>query len=78
MPPAPSGRIRRPPGTSRRSAPARRRRSQSEGAVAWNDPELGIDWRISADEVILSEKDKVHPLLKDAVELFDYSVDYYI
>ena len=51
---------------------------QSEGAIAWNDPELGIDWRISADEVILSEKDKVHPLLKDAVELFDYSVDYYI
>ena len=44
---------------------------QSEGAIAWNDPALGIDWRIPADKVILSEKDKHHPLLKDAEWLFD-------
>ena len=44
---------------------------QSEGAIAWNDPALGIDWRIPADKVILSEKDKHHPLLKDAERLFD-------
>lgn len=37
----------------------------SEGAVAWDDPDLGIDWRIPADKVILSEKDKHHPRLKD-------------
>ena len=37
----------------------------SEGAVAWDDPELGIDWRIPADKVILSDKDKHHPRLKD-------------
>ena len=37
----------------------------SEGAVAWDDPELGIDWKIPADKVILSEKDKHHPRLKD-------------
>ena len=30
---------------------------QSEGAIAWNDPELGIDWKIPRDKVILSEKD---------------------
>ena len=51
---------------------------QSEGAIAWDDSQLGIDWGIPSDDVILSEKDKVHPLLKDAVELFDYSIDYYI
>ena len=39
---------------------------QSEGAVAWNDPDLGIDWGVPADKAILSEKDMKHPLLKDA------------
>lgn len=37
----------------------------SEGAIAWDDPDLGIDWRIPADRIILSEKDKNHPRLKD-------------
>ena len=31
---------------------------QSEGAIAWDDPDLGIDWQISIDEILLSEKDK--------------------
>ncbi len=43
---------------------------QSEGAIIWNDPELGIDWKIPAADIILSEKDKKHPLFKDAW-LFD-------
>lgn len=38
---------------------------QSEGAIAWNDPDLNIDWRIPAEEVILSEKDSRHARLKD-------------
>lgn len=29
------------------------------------DPEIGIDWPISKDEAIISEKDTAHPLLKD-------------
>jgi dTDP-4-dehydrorhamnose 3,5-epimerase len=37
----------------------------SEGAVAWNDPSLGIEWRIPSDRVILSEKDKHHPFLAE-------------
>lgn len=43
---------------------------QSEGAIIWNDPELEIDWKIPAEDIILSEKDKKHPLFKDAW-LFD-------
>lgn len=50
---------------------------QSEGAIAWDDPDLGIDWQIPSEAVILSAKDAVHPRLKDAQELFDYNVDYY-
>ena len=38
---------------------------QSEGAVAWNDPDLGIDWGLPSEDVLLSEKDSRHPLLKD-------------
>lgn len=49
----------------------------SEGAIAWNDPALGIDWGIPEASVLLSEKDKHHPLLSQTPELFDYSVDYY-
>ena len=50
---------------------------QSEGAIAWDDAALAIDWRIPADKVILSEKDKCHPLLKDAEWLFDYNDNLY-
>ncbi len=48
-----------------------------EGAIAWNDPAIGIDWRIPAGDVLLSAKDAAHPLLGDAVGLFDYNTDYY-
>ena len=27
---------------------------QSEGAIAWDDPELNIDWQIPTDKIILS------------------------
>jgi len=30
---------------------------ECDGAVRWNDPALGIDWGITAAEVVLSEKD---------------------
>ena len=50
---------------------------EAEGAIAWNDPSLGIDWGIPEASVLLSEKDKHHPLLSEAADLFDYSVDYY-
>lgn len=50
---------------------------QAEGAIAWNDPEIGIDWQLPIDDVLLSAKDAAHPMLKDATDLFDYNVDYY-
>ena len=50
---------------------------QFEGAVAWNDPDLNIDWKVPADKVLLSAKDMNHPCLKDAEWLFDYNEDLY-
>ena len=50
---------------------------ESEGAIAWNDPELAIDWRIPAEQVLLSEKDKVSKCMNDADYLFDYNEKLY-
>ena len=49
---------------------------QSEGAIAWNDPDLNIDWRISSDEIILSEKDKCHPKLLECKDVFEYGLNW--
>lgn len=50
---------------------------ESEGAIAWNDPQLAIDWRIPADKVLLSEKDKLSRNLAEADYLFDYNEKMY-
>ena len=46
----------------------------SEGAIAWDDPDLGIDWRVPAEKVILSEKDRRHPRLKEIESPFSYEL----
>ncbi|MBR4818026.1 MAG: dTDP-4-dehydrorhamnose 3,5-epimerase [Bacteroidales bacterium] len=51
---------------------------QAESAIAWNDPALAIDWRVSAEDAILSEKDRHHPLLADCPDLFDYGSGLYL
>ncbi len=38
----------------------------SEGGIRFDDPALGIDWKIDISKAILSEKDKVLPLLENA------------
>jgi dTDP-4-dehydrorhamnose 3,5-epimerase len=40
-----------------------------EGGIAYNDPDLNIDWKIPADKAIISEKDTKHPRVKDAQNL---------
>ena len=43
---------------------------ETEGAIAWNDPAINIDWQIPTKDIILSAKDKAHPLLKDITGVF--------
>ena len=38
---------------------------EAEGALAWNDNEICINWPIPEEDILLSEKDKHHPLLKE-------------
>lgn len=50
---------------------------QAEGAIAWDDPEIGIDWGVNIKDILLSEKDKHHPTLSKAEYLFNYNEDLY-
>ncbi len=38
---------------------------EDEGGIMWNDPAIGIEWP-DAGEMILSEKDKIHPSLAES------------
>ena len=42
---------------------------ETEGAIRWNDPALNIDWKLPLSDIILSEKDKASPLLKDIIPM---------
>lgn len=44
----------------------------SEGAIAWNDEDLNIDWQIPLDKIVLSEKDKHHLPLNRIDSQFKY------
>ena len=44
---------------------------ESEGAIAWDDAALAIDWQIPADKVLLSAKDKNHSSLAECETLFE-------
>jgi len=41
-----------------------------ERVVAWNDPALGIDWKIGPATAVLADRDATAPLLADAPDLF--------
>lgn len=43
---------------------------ESEGGIIYNDPALGIDWNMPADSLIISDKDKVLPNLKNAMPIW--------
>lgn len=43
---------------------------EDEGGIAWNDPDVAIDWQYEG-EPLLSEKDKKHPTLKESKMEFD-------
>lgn len=45
---------------------------EAEGAIAWDDPDIAVSWPIPSEDVILSDKDKHHPFLKNFDSPFNY------
>lgn len=43
---------------------------EAEGALAWNDPDIAIEWPLAAEEISLSAKDQNHPYLRDFTSPF--------
>src|SRR5580700_3426391 len=43
-----------------------------DAGVLWNDQDLGINWPVEPDSVVLSDRDKRHPRLRDLPDYFDY------
>ena len=48
-----------------------------ERGIAFDDPSLGIDWKIDLKNAILSDKDRKNPKFADA-ELFDFNTKEYL
>jgi dTDP-4-dehydrorhamnose 3,5-epimerase len=46
---------------------------ECDRGIAWNDPDLLIDWRLPAAAIILSDKDRQQPRLADAGPIFQFS-----
>ena len=46
---------------------------QTEGAIAWNDPDIGIDWDMGVTTPHLSDKDAIAPPLVAFDTPFNYS-----
>ena len=42
---------------------------ESEAAIAWDDQDLNIDWKVPAEDVVLSAKDRNHPTLKEFISM---------
>lgn len=42
-----------------------------DGSVRWDDPEIGIDWRLNGQDPVLSDKDIKAPYLRDFVSPFE-------
>ena len=45
---------------------------EHDRGLLWCDPALGIDWPVSADQAVISDKDRKHPPLSQLLRFFQY------
>jgi dTDP-4-dehydrorhamnose 3,5-epimerase len=50
---------------------------KNDRGIAFDDPDLDIDWILESNELNLSAKDTIQPTLKETNDLFEFGVDYY-
>lgn len=44
----------------------------NDGGIIWNDSDLGIEWTTNEIKIIISDKDRLLPRLRDLPEMFTY------
>ena len=49
---------------------------EHDRGIVYNDPAIGIDWGVDMEKLLLSEKDRMQPLM-EAADLFDYEEKLY-
>lgn len=49
----------------------------SDRGIAYNDEDINIKFDFNTNELVLSQKDKNQPPLKENNDLFEYGIDYY-
>jgi dTDP-4-dehydrorhamnose 3,5-epimerase len=50
---------------------------ECDRGLAFNEPQLNIDWQIPLNQIQLSDKDTKQPGLVDLGNCFEYGIDYY-
>ena len=50
---------------------------ECDRGLAWNDPDINIDWRIAEQDIKLSDKDTRQPTLSNLRDRFQYGANYY-
>jgi len=50
---------------------------ENDRGIAFDDPELNIDWQLPHDALKLSAKDREQPRLQETDDLFKFGVEYY-
>lgn len=50
---------------------------ECDRGLAWNDPDINIDWQLPEQQIKLSDKDTRQPTLANLSDMFQHGVDYY-
>ena len=50
---------------------------ECDRGIAYDDPQIGIEWPLPKEELLLSDKDTRQPKLNETDDLFDYGVNHY-
>ena len=50
---------------------------ECDRGIAFDDPDIAIQWPLPKEQLLLSDKDTLQPKLRETDDLFEYGVNYY-
>jgi dTDP-4-dehydrorhamnose 3,5-epimerase len=45
---------------------------EHDRGISWDDPDIRINWPVTGESALVSERDRRHPRLSDQLDLFEY------